>query len=222
MKVMIFGASGMVGQSVLRQALQADDVGEVAVVVRKPLPQQHAKLRQIIAADLGRAQAELAQLCDFDGCFYCVGVTSGGMNEADYRAFTHDMTLAVADALLPHNPKLHFVYISGAGADSSEQGKTMWAWVRGATENALLKRGFAQLNNFRPAFIEPIGVQSQTASYRWMYRLMTPFFPLINRFSASALTSVQLGNAMLNAVRFNENRPVLEAAEIRALGERRA
>lgn len=94
--------------------------------------------------------------------------------------------------------------------------------TRGATENALLKRGFAQLNNFRPAFIEPIGVQSQTASYRWMYRLMTPFFPLINRFSASALTSVQLGNAMLNAVRFNENRPVLEAAEIRALGERRA
>ena len=190
--------------------------------MRKPLPQQHAKLRQIIAADLGRAQAELAQLCDFDGCFYCVGVTSGGMNEADYRAFTHDMTLAVADALLPHNPKLHFVYISGAGADSSEQGKTMWARVRGATENALLKRGFAQVNNFRPAFIEPIGVQSQTASYRWMYRLMTPFFPLINRFSASALTSVQLGNAMLNAVRFNENRPVLEAAEIRALGERRA
>lgn len=218
MKVMIFGASGMVGQSVLRQALQADDVGEVAVIVRKPLPQQHAKLRQIIAADLSRAQADLTQLHNFDGCFYCVGVTSGGMNEADYRAFTHDMTLAVADALLPHNPKLHFVYISGAGADSSEQGKTMWARVRGATENALLKRGFAQLNNFRPAFIEPIGVQSQTASYRWMYRLMTPFFPLINRFSASALTSVQLGNA----VRFNETRPVLEAAEIRALGERRA
>ena len=209
MKVVIFGASGMVGQSVLRQALQADDVGEVAVVVRKPLPQQHAKLRQIIAADLSRAQAELALLRDFDGCFYCVGVTSGGMNETDYRAFTYDMTL-------------HFVYISGAGADSSEQGKTMWARVRGATENALLKRGFAQVNNFRPAFIEPIGVQSQTASYRWMYRLMTPFFPLINRFSASALTSVQLGNAMLNAVRFNENRPVLEAAEIRALGERRA
>ena len=144
------------------------------------------------------------------------------MNEANYRAFTYDMTLAVAVALLPHNPKLHFVYISGAGADSSEQGNTMRARVRGATENALLKRGFAQLNNFRPAFIEPIGVQSQTASYRWMYRLMTPFFPLINRFSASALTSVQLGNAMLNAVRFNENRPVLEAAEIRALGERRA
>ena len=111
MKVMIFGASGMVGQSVLRQALQADDVGEVAVVVRKPLPQQHAKLRQIIAADLSRAQADLTQLHNFDGCFYCVGVTSGGMNEADYRAFTHDMTLAVADTLLPHNSMRRYVFV---------------------------------------------------------------------------------------------------------------
>ncbi len=144
------------------------------------------------------------------------------MNEANYRAFTYDMTLAVADALLPHNPKLHFVYISGAGADQQRAGQNHGAWVRGATENALLKRGFAQLNNYPPRLSR---AHRRAVANRFLPLDVPPddtVSPLINRFSASALTSVQLGNAMLNAVRFNETRPVLEAAEIRALGEQQA
>ncbi|MBH5329582.1 NAD(P)H-binding protein [Eikenella sp. S3360] len=215
MKIVIFGATGMVGQAALKQALLSDDVEEVLVVGRNALTEQ-PKLKQMVLTNLAAPDA-LAQIQGYDACFFCIGATSSGMSEDEYHRFTYDFTLAIAQNLCKHNPAMHFIYISGAGADSSESGKTMWARVRGKTENALAKLPFKAVNNFRPMFIQPVGVESKTASYRWMYRLMTPFFPLIRALSKGALTSIELGNAMLNAVRTGETRKVVEAEEIRKL-----
>lgn len=217
MKIVIFGATGMVGQAALKQALAADDVSEVLVVGRSALPEQ-PKLKQLILKDLTDPQA-LAQIQGYDACFFCIGKTANGMSEEEYTRFTYDFTLDIARTLAQHNPTMHFIYISGAGADSSEMGSVMWARVRGKTENALAKLPFKAVNSFRPMVIQPIGVQSKTAAYRWTYYLMTPFFPLIHAFSKTSLTSVQLGEAMLNAVRRNDTRSVIEADEIRKLAK---
>lgn len=222
MKILIVGATGMVGQSALREALFADDVAQVMTFGRTPVAQQDRKLRQVIAPDLFHADSELAALRNLDACFFCLGVSVGGMNEADYRRLTYDLTLHIAQALLPHNPQMRFVYISGAGTDSTEQGKTMWARVRGATENALLRLPFQAVYCFRPALIQPLhGVQSKTGTYRWFYRLIRPFFPLLRAMRRKVITSEQLGQAMLNAVRLGHPAGVLEAGDIRTLAEQR-
>ncbi|WP_040976961.1 NAD(P)H-binding protein [Necropsobacter massiliensis] len=215
MKIVIFGATGMVGQAALKQALVSDDVEEVLVVGRSALPEQ-PKLKQLILKDFTAPDA-LAEIQGFDACFFCIGATANGMSEADYTRFTYDFTLDIARTLVERNPSMHFIYMSGAGADSSETGNVMWARVRGKTENALAKLPFKAVNSFRPMVIQPIGVQSKTALYRWAYCVMTPFFPIIHAFSKTSLTSVQLGNAMLNAVRTGDTRNVIEAEEIRKL-----
>ena len=197
MKIVIFGAAGMVGQAALKQALNADDVSEVLVVWH----------------------SALAEIQGYDACFFCIGATANGMSEEEYTRFTYDFTLDIARALVERNPSMHFIYMSGAGADSTEMGKVMWARVSGKTENALAKLPFKAANSFRPMVIQPIGVQSKTTLYRWAYYLMTPFFPLIHAFSKTSLTSVQLGEAMLNAVRTGDKRVVIEEDEIRKLAK---
>ena len=221
MKVLIFGATGMVGQGVLREALAAPDVELVQTIGRAPTGQQHPKLREVVHAEMWHYEGIEAELADFDACFFCIGVTSSGMGEKTYTHLTYDMTLAAAEALARLNPRMVFVYVSGAGADSSETSRIMWERVRGKTENALLKLPFRGVYIFRPGMIQPLdGIKSKTAAYRIFYSLAKPLLPLLrSALPAYVLTTRQVGQAMLAVVRNGAQKRVLESADISVLGK---
>lgn len=219
MNVIIFGASGMVGQGVLRECLLDAGVERVLAVGRSGSGQQHAKLRELAHADLWHYGDIEADLQGYDACFFCLGVSSAGMSEADYRHITYDATLAAATTLSRLNPQMTFVYVSGAGTDSTEQGRRMWARVKGSTENALLRLPFKAAYMFRPGGIQPLhGIQSKTRAYRLLYTLSGPLLPLLHRcFPAAMTTTEQVGRAMLIVARRGAPAPVLEAADIARL-----
>lgn len=223
-KVLIFGATGMVGQGVLRECLQDPDVELVRTVGRTPTGQQHPKLHELVHPEMWHYDAIEEQLAGFDACFFCIGVTSSGMGEKSYTHLTYDMTLAVARKLAPLNPSLVFVYVSGAGADSSGTSSVMWERVRGNTENALLKLPFRGVYIFRPGMIQPLdGIKSKTSAYRLFYSLTKPLLPLLRAaLPRHVLTTRQVGQAMLEAVRMGAPRRVLDSADIAALGSRTA
>jgi len=218
MKVVIFGATGMVGQGVLRECLAADDVDHVTCVGRTAPGVTHAKLSGLAVPDMMNVRSYQAELQDFDACFFCLGVSSFGMTEADYTRITTDLTLAIAEVLARLNPRMTFIYISGAGTDSSEHGRSMWARVKGRTENALLRLAFQAVYLFRPGIIEPLhGIRSRTAAYRLLYPLLKPLLPLLRWFAPNqVLTTESIGWAMLAVARGGWPRPVLEAADIAA------
>lgn len=220
MKILIFGATGMVGQGALRECLLADDVMLVQTVGRTATGQQHPKLRELVQHDLFDYSSIEADLENFDACFFCIGVTSSGMDEAQYTRLTHDLTLAAAQVLARLNPQMTFVYVSGAGADSSETGRTMWARVRGRLENALQRLPFKAVYVFRPGIIQPLhGIRSKTGSYRWFYTLSRPLLPLLRALMPDTVLSTEImGRAMLAAARRGAPKAVLEAVDISALG----
>ncbi|CNI31005.1 oxidoreductase [Yersinia rohdei] len=221
MKIMIFGASGMLGQGVVRECLLAADVTDVAVVTRQALAISNPKLQQIVTPDPTKLSLSREDIRQYDACFFCLGVSATGMTEEKYRQLTYELTLNVASQLQQANPAMAFIYVSGAGTDSSEQGKVMWARVKGKTENALLKLGFAHAWMFRPAIIQPLnGARSKTASYRIFYQLLTPLFPLLKYlFPTAILTTEDMGKAMLNAVRYGYDKPILEKGDISQLAK---
>jgi uncharacterized protein YbjT (DUF2867 family) len=223
MNVVIFGASGMVGQGVQLECLRDTGVERVLVVGRSSAGRQHAKLREVLVADLFDAASYASELTDLDACFFCLGVSSAGMSEAAYRHLTYDLTVAVAQELAARNSALCFVYVSGAGTDSTERGRTMWARVKGATENALLRMPFRSAFMFRPGVIQPLdGIRSKTRAYRLGYVLMAPVMPLLRRaFPNSVLTTREIGRAMLAVARKGWPRPVLEPKDIHAAATRR-
>lgn len=216
MNVLIFGASGMVGQGVMHESLLASDVDNIFVVGRRLLPENNKRVTQIICEDFNNLPHTLDGLPKIDACFFCLGQSSSGMMEKQYRAITFDLTMSAAKALQPNNPDMTFVYVSGAGTDSTENGKSMWARVKGETENALLKSDFANVYLFRPAIIQPLnGIRSKTMSYRIIYQLMTPLFPLLKHyFPNHILTTRDIGVAMLNTVRLGYQSQILEVKDI--------
>jgi uncharacterized protein YbjT (DUF2867 family) len=218
MRILVLGASGMVGQGVLRECLAADDVEAIVSLGRRPCGTVHPKLRELQVAELQDLRAVEPELRGLHACFYCAGVSAVGMSEADYARVTYDLTLAVARALVRLNAALTFVYVSGAGTDSSERGRTMWARVKGATENALLALP-CQSYMFRPALIRPVdGIVSRTRVYRVFYRLTSPILPLLERYLPRYVTTTrQVGRAMLAVARHGAPRRVLENADINAL-----
>jgi uncharacterized protein YbjT (DUF2867 family) len=221
MNVIIFGATGMVGQGVLRECLAAPDVGKVLTVGRTPTSLQHPKLQEMVHAEMWDYSNVEAGLTDFDACFFCIGVTSSGMSEQKYAHLTYDLTMAVAGTLARLNPQMVFAYVSGAGADSSETSRVMWMRVRGKTENALLKLPFRGVYIFRPGMIEPVGVRSKTTAYRWFYLLAKPVLPLLRTMLPDQILSTpQMGQAMLAAVRNGAPKRVLESPDINALSKR--
>jgi uncharacterized protein YbjT (DUF2867 family) len=219
MNVILFGASGMVGQGVLRECLLDAEVSRVLSIGRSAISRQHAKLREILLEDPGNLAGVAGQLQGYDACFFCLGVSSAGMPEADYHRITYDLTLAVAQTLVKINPAMTFIYVSGVGTDSTERGRTMWARVKGQTENALLRLPFKAAYMFRPGLIQPLhGIKSKTAIYRLFYSATGPFIGLLTKaFPKYVTTTEQIGRAMLKAARQGAPKPVLETQDIAAL-----
>ncbi len=220
MKVILFGATGMVGQGALRECLLDPDVHAVLAVGRSATGQSHEKLREIVHGDLLDLSPIEDKLAGHDACFFCLGVSSAGMTEDAYTRVTYDIAVAVGQILIRHNPSMTFIFVSGAGTDSSERGRTMWARVKGKTENALLRLPFKGAYMFRPAFIQPLhGITSRTRSYRVLYAIFRPLVPLLKTlFPRHVTTTEQVGRAMLKVAKQGAAKPVLESEDIRALG----
>ena len=201
MKVILFGATGMVGQGVLRECLLAPDVETVLAVGRRPTGQKHPKLRELVRKDLTSYAGVEQELTGYDACFFCLGVTSAGKTEADYRRVTVDLAAAAARTLAARNPGMTFVFVSGAGTDP--ESRTMWARVKGEAEKVVLALPFKAACAFRPAFIRPMhGVVSRTFGYRLFYTVLRPLYPFFKAlFPKHVLTSEQLSRAMLNVAR---------------------
>jgi uncharacterized protein YbjT (DUF2867 family) len=218
-KVIITGATGMVGEGVLLECLAHPEVAEVLLVGRKTFGRAHPKLKELLVADFMDLDGVRGQLGGYDGCFYCAGVSSVGKKENEYTRVTYDVTVHFAEVLAGLNPGMVFDYVSGAGTDSSEKGRVMWARVKGRTENALLRMPFRAAYMFRPGFIVPMdGIVSKTRSYRIFYDVLGPVLPLLRRmFPRSILTTRELGEAMLTVVRTGAPKTVLEPGDMRVL-----
>lgn len=221
MNVVLFGATGMVGQGVLRECLVDPDVQQVLSIGRSGTGQQHPRLRELIHRDFLDFSAIERELSGFDACFFCLGVSSAGMKEADYRRVTYDFTMAAAGMLARLNPNMTFVYVSGMGTDRSEQGRSMWARVKGKTENALLRLPFKRAYMFRPAVIVPLnGIRSKTRIYRLFYTAAGPLLPLLKAaFPKYVTTTSQIGLAMLRIAKRGGPGVVLENTDINAITE---
>ncbi|MGA3345617.1 MAG: NAD(P)H-binding protein [Terracidiphilus sp.] len=218
MKVLIFGATGMVGQGVLRECLRAQDVELVAAMGRTATGVQDTKLHQIVRADLSSFADIEPRLAGFDACFFTLGISSAGMKEADYARITFTLTMAAAETLGRLNPGMTFIYVSGAGTDSSENGRVMWARVKGRTENALLRLPL-KAYLFRPGIIQPLdGIKSKTPAYRILYSITSPLLPLLRWALPSLVLSTRdIGQAMLAVARQGYEKRILETQDIRAL-----
>jgi uncharacterized protein YbjT (DUF2867 family) len=219
MKVILFGATGMVGQGVLRECLLDADVESVLAVGRSPTGQKNAKLREIVHDDFFDFSRVASQLAGYDACFFCLGVSSLGMNEEHYRHFTSDLTLAAATTLAKLNPGMVFIYVSGQGTDSTEQGRLMWARIKGKTENDLLKLPFKAAYMFRPAGIQPLhGIRSRTGWVQAIYVGTAPLLSLLNHVAPKYMTTTeQVGRAMIKVARDGYPKPVLESEDINRL-----
>lgn len=219
MRILIFGATGMVGQGVLRECLRDADVQSVRTVGRSITGIHHGKLDETAHPNLWNFDAIEGRLTGFDACFFCLGVSSGGVTEAEYERLTFGITMAAAAVLARLNPGLTFVYVSGAGTDTSERGRTHWARIKGRTENALLRMPFAGAYMFRPGIIEPLdGIVSRTKVYRVLYAVLRPLLPPLRRALPNyVLTTRDIGQAMLAVARRGWPKRVLEARDIRAV-----
>jgi uncharacterized protein YbjT (DUF2867 family) len=216
MKVILFGATGMVGQGILRECLLDPDVQHILSIVRSPSGQQHPKLRELVHTNFFDYSAIEPQLTGYDACFFCLGVSSAGMDEAKYTHLTYDLTQVAATTLARLNPQMTFLYISGAGTDSTERGRIMWARVKGKTENALLQLPFRAAYMFRPGFILPLhGIRSKTKLYQFFYTALNPILPLLkSAFPRQITTTEELGHAMLYVAKHGYPKPILETADI--------
>jgi uncharacterized protein YbjT (DUF2867 family) len=217
--VLLFGATGMVGQGVLRECLLDPGVDRVLTVGRSAIGRTAPKLRELIVPDVADLSGIEAELAGYDACFFCLGVSSIGMAEPQYTRLTYDLTLAVARTVARRSPGATFVYVTGAGTDSTERGRSMWARVKGRTENELLRLPFKAAYMFRPGAIVPRhGVRSKTGWIRLVYLLAAPLVPLWQALAPNTIsTSDQVGRAMLRVAREGYPRPILEIPDINRL-----
>ncbi len=221
MKVIIFGATGMVGQGALRECLLDPGVERVLTVGRSATGQKHEKLRELVHSDLTDYSRVVSELSGYDACFFCLGISSVGMSEADYRRVTFDIAVAAARTLVEQNPGMTFIFVSGAGTDATGKSRAMWARVKGETENAILEMPFKGKYAFRPAFIRPVhGIRSRTPLYRTLYAVMRPVVPLLKAiFPRQITTTERVGRAMLNVARHGAAQRVLENQDIDAAAD---
>jgi uncharacterized protein YbjT (DUF2867 family) len=220
MKAILFGTTGMVGQGVLQECLLSPQVETILSVSRRTTGQQNPKLREIAHQDFTDFSLIEWQLTGYDACFFCLGVSSIGMSEVDYRRVTYDFTLAAARTLAKLNPNMTFIYVSGASTDSTGQGSTMWARVKGQTENELFRLPFKAAYAFRPAYIQPLnGIVPKTAWLRALYAVAAPLYPVWKAlFPKYVTTTAQLGRAMIHIARAGAPKRVLENRDINEVG----
>jgi len=216
MKVILTGATGMVGEGVLLECLESPEVEQVLSISRRSSGRSHPKLRELLVPDFRDLSAVEGQLAGYDACFYCAGKSSVGLNETEYSVITYDTPLAFAGVLLKLNPGMTFVHVSGAHTDSSERGKVMWARVKGRAENALLRLPFKAVYNVRPSLMKPTPGQRNVIGGYYLIRILYPILNLV----FPGITLAALGRAMINAVRFGAPKGVLEVPDIRELAAR--
>lgn len=208
----------MVGKGVLLECLEDDNISEVLLVNRQPIGMQHPKLKELIHKDFYDLSAIKGQLQGYDACFFCLGVSAIGMTEEQYSRVTYDLTIHFAETVV--HLGMTFIYVSGTGTDSTEQGRTMWARVKGRTENALLKMPFKAACMFRPGIILPMkGIKSKTGWYNAAYVLLRPFFPLMRK-SAMVTDTVRVGKAMIEVALHGSDKKHLENKDINEVAER--
>ena len=217
MNVIVTGATGMVGEGVLHECLNNPDVTRVLAVNRKPCGVSHPKLKEVIHNDFFNFSAIEPHLTGYQACFFCLGVSSVGMNEADYKHFTYDLTMHVATTLSKLNRDMTFIYISGAGTDGTEKGRLMWARVKGKTENDLCKLPFKKSFAFRPGFIAPAkGLKNTLRLYKYLGWIV----PIVKALSPGSIVSLnEIGSAMIKAVKQGYSKDVLEIKDIKALAK---
>lgn len=219
MNVLIFGATGMVGQGVLRECLLDPRVQQVTVVGRSSTGQEHEKLREIVNPNLFDLSGLAPDLAAIDACFFCLGVSAAGMREEAYAHLTYDLTLSVAEMLVRANPAMTFIYVSGTGTDSTERGRAMWARVKGRTENAIMRLPFKASYMFRPGVILPMhGIKSRTTLYRVIYSATRPIWPLLRLLGPKWVTTTErVGKAMITVAERGAPTRLLENADINAV-----
>jgi hypothetical protein len=214
-KAILTGATGMVGEGVLHECLEHADVEEILVVGRRTCGITHPKLKEIIHPDFYYFASIENQLAGYDACFFCLGISSIGMKEAEFYKPTYLLTMNFATTLVNRNPGMTFCYVSGAGTDSSEKGRTMWARVKGKTENDLMKLPFKRVYNFRPGIIQPSKGLKNTLSF---YKYLGWLIPVIRLFSRKAIVKLkELGLAMITAVTKGYEKQIIEVKDIHAL-----
>jgi len=219
-RLLLFGATGMVGSSVLGELVKDDSVAAVRVVGRSSCGVSHAKVDELLVPNLFEIASVQDKLAGFDGCIFALGTTSVGLDEAAYTRITHDLAVAAARTMLAANPGMAMVFVSGAGTDSTGQGRTMWARVKGRTENALLAMPFSHVAMIRlGGLVPPRGFRSKTRWMRWLYLVLRPLFPLLRWLLPSLIiTPERLTRAMLKALRGQAGKPRLEPRDLNALG----
>jgi uncharacterized protein YbjT (DUF2867 family) len=220
-KVIITGATGMVGKGILLECLDHQEVDEVLVIGRSTIGMKHQKLKEIIKKDFSDFADVADQLRGYDACFYALGISAAGLSEDQYHKITYGFTFALAEILLENNAEMTFNYVSGEGTDSSEKGRMMWARVKGKTENDLINYGFRQTYMFRPGVILPRrGIKSKTKSYQFMYDYFMWLVRLIKAISPNAVVSTtQIGLAMINSMSRGYDKKVLRPKDIIKLSE---
>ena len=216
MNVILLGATGMIGRGVLRECLLDPEVESVLAIGRRATAVRHEKLCEIVHKDFSDFSTIEDKISGYDACLFCLGVSSTGMSEQEYSRVTYDVTMAVARALVKHNPGMTFIYVSGAGTDSTERGRMMWARVKGRTENALLEMPFKAAYMFRPGYIQPLhGIASSTRLTRVLYAVMRPLYPVWKTlFPKYVTTTEQLGLAMIHVAKHGAPKRILENQDL--------
>ena len=214
-KTILFGSTGMIGQGVLQECLEDENVESILVINRQSCNITHPKLKEIIHNDLFNLSGLATDMTGYNACFFCLGVSSAGMKEDEYTKITYDLTVNVAKILSGLNKEMTFCYISGAGTDSSEKGKTMWARVKGKTENALLSLPFKKAYMFRPGFIQPMnGIKSKTKLYNTLYAIFSPLYFILKHMDSVVTNTEIFGKSMIYTILMDYDNPILENKDI--------
>jgi uncharacterized protein YbjT (DUF2867 family) len=219
MKIIITGTTGMVGKGTLLEAIKDPNVESILIINRSTAGINDPKVKEVLHKDFFDLSAVRHGLTGYDATLFCLGVSSVGMSEGEYRRMTYDLTMGFAREVLALNPGMTFCYISGSGTDSSEKGRLMWARVKGKTENDLAKLGFKAVYMFRPGFIQPFdGVRAKSNTVNWMYRVFSPFYFLLKKIPAYVTDTRTLGRAMVRVARLGYDKTILENKDINQIG----